>query len=581
MMKLKAQTARRVAYPSPVTRSAARDESSPREAAPALMEEGLSLAQAARVLTGVLWLAWGTWLTLGSSAPSAALLGSITAMAGFVALAAAVLTRSQERQRVLDGVLFMGTIALVVILPVVSALAGGYATDELAYDQAAAAGLLHGVNPYTMDFTHALQTFGVGTGATMTLDGTVVPFIAYPSLSFLVYVPAVFAFGEHSYAGLLVDVAAWACAGWVLWRLLDDRMKAWVPVLVAFPAFLGAVIMGATDSLFVPLELIAVCGWDRFGKPGQRGVWRWAGPVALGLACCMKQQPWLLAPFLVAGISIEAHRRKLDWRRIAARYVGLAFAAFIIPNIPFMVWNPAAWISRLAMPVTGALVPMGFGPAGLMRPYSIGGGNLTVFGLAAGCALLAAFALFFVRYERLRRVLPLLPLGALLLSTRSFSSYFTFCVPALVMNAASLSPSWSPRIGMRMRAALTGVAVTGAAAALLFTGVGLLAPAPLRIAVTSSNVRMNQLFVVAEVTNVSGRKLDPRFFLAKGMYFNQEVTVRSGPAELGAGDRATYVFEAEETAVTPHPGDVFQMQAGTRAPESISTSATATVGAGP
>ena len=540
--------------------------------------EGLTHAQAARVLTGLLWLAWGAWLSVGPGAATAPLFGSLVAMAGIGILAGAVLVHDEPAQRTLDAMLIAGTLVLIVLLPVLAAVAGGYATDELAYDQAAAAGLLHGINPYTGDFTQSLQTFGVGTGATMTLHGTVVPYIAYPALSFLIYVPAVAAFGAQSYAGLLVDVLAWAVGGWIMWKLLSPQLRPWLPALLTVPAFLGAVMTGATDSLFVPFELIAVCGWDRFARPAEGRRWRWAGPIALGLACCMKQQPWLLVPFLVLGVSLEAHRQQLVWWRVAGRYVALAGAAFLLPNVAFIAWNPGAWVSRLAMPLTGGLVPMGLGPAGLMRPFAIGGGNLTVFGLASAAAIVAALALFVVRYERMRRILPLLPLGALFLSTRSFSSYFTFCVPALVMNAATLQSGRTPRIGAWPRRLLSALAAAGVAVALVLVGIGLTSRPPLAIAIASSGVSQGNLVASAEVTNLSGRTLTPHFFLAKGLYYNQQLSVVSGPESLRAGETRTYRFAATLTPSTPHAGDAFQLQAGTVSPDTISTSAVADVG---
>lgn len=538
---------------------------------------GVTMAQAARVLTGLLWLTWGSWLTLQPATWSSPLVSMFVAAAGVVVMGLAVVIRGAEAQRRLDLLLISGTLAVVIVLPAMGLTGTGYTTDELAYGQSAAAALLHGVNPYGADLTASLQTFGVGTQATMTLNGTLEPHLNYPALSFLVYVPAVLAFGARSYAGVLVDIAAWGFAGWVMWRVLDERLRPWVPVLVALPALLGSVITGATDSLFIPFEIVAVCCWDRFADPRESGAWRWVGPVALGLACGMKQQPWLLAPFLLIGVSLEAHRRGLRWWRVGSRYAGLAFLAFLVPNLPFIFWDPRAWIGGLLTPFTGGLVPMGLGPAALMRPLTIGGGNLTLFAFAGAAALTATLALFVTRYESLRRLLPLLPVGALFLSTRSFASYMTFCVPALLVNAASLrqlAPS-AARPAARRTLTMAGLGLGGLAAALVMAA--LLVPPPLRISVTRSSATATQLTIVAQVENAGARTVTPHFFLAKGPYYNQVLRQLSGPSVLAPGEGASYTFSAVESVSTPHPGEAFQLQAGMDSPAAIATSAVAVV----
>ena len=68
---------------------------------------------------------------------------------------------------------------------------------------------------------------------------------------------------------------------------------------------------GVTDFLFVPLLIGAAAGWDRFAWT--RGPAAWRGPVLMGLAMAVKQTPWLIVPFVVAGIVLES-RRLRGWR---------------------------------------------------------------------------------------------------------------------------------------------------------------------------------------------------------------------------------------------------------------------------
>ena len=536
----------------------------------------LSMTQVARVTTGALWVGWGA--TVGEQAPAAPapLLGTLVAAAGLVVVAAAVIARSPSARRRLDWFLISGSIAIVVLVPLIGHAAWGYVTDELAYDQAAASSLLHGINPYPQDFTWALHGYGVASGSTMQLQGTVVPYIAYPSLSFLLYVPAVALFGARSSAGMLVDLLAWGVAGWVLWRSLGEPLRQWVPVLVLLPVFVGLVAGDLTDPLFIPFEIVALTGWDRFTDRSVPQRWRRLGPVALGLACAIKQQPWLLVPFLVIGICIEARRHGLPWQRYAAEYLAVVGAAFLIPNLPFVIWDPHAWLQRVTLPVTGGLVPMGLGPAGLMRPFAIGGGNLSLFSVATVFALVGAIALYIRQYPTLRRILPLLPVVALFVSARSFESYLVFCIPALVINAATLRPLPAQTAATRSRVLRLAGPLCLAAAAVATTA-GMLVPAPLRLTVTSAAVHASLLRVTATVHNSAGHAIDPHFFLASGLYYNQQLTVESGPARLSPGATASYVFTAFELPVSPQPGERFQLQAGTLNPNTIATSEPATV----
>lgn len=550
-----------------------RPEAQPLDEAP--LRVRVSMAQIARVVTGLLWVTWAAWGSTQAYEPLASVVETVVAALGLVIIASAFVVRSGDARARLDRFLIIGSVALVVVLPLSAAQSLGYLTDELAFDQAAAASVLHGINPYTVDFTHALQSYGVSTG-TMTLHGTFEPYVSYPALSFLLYLPAVAALGAHSYAGWFVNLIAWAVAGAAMWRVVDPRVRPWVPVLVTLPPLLGSVIGGVADSLFIPLEIVALCTWQRFSDRSLGRRWRWAGPISLGLACCVKQQPWLLVPFVLIAVGYEAQLRGASWWRETARYAGLAAVAFLIPNLAFIAWDPHAWVSRLLMPFDGALVPMGVGPASWMQPFSIGGGALSLFTVAAAAMLVAAAAALCARYGTFRRLLPLLPAAALFVSTRSFASYFLFLIPTLIVNATAL-PAIDNVPRPRWHRPLTAAAIAGAVVALATTSAALAISGPLRVSVSAATATSTQLTVVARVVNGSQQVVSPHFFLAKGAYYEQVLTKVSGPDVLAAGASATYEFTTSELPSTPRAGDHFQLQAGTVAPNTITTSPLATV----
>ena len=538
----------------------------------------LSLAQCARLLTGLLWLGWADWWLHQPGVAGAPLAAVLVAGAATAVLGASVVVRDAAMQRRLDAVLVAGTVLIVLVAGTASGMQTGYGTDELAFGQYAAARLLNGVNPYTVDLTASLQQYGVSGGGTLTLGGTFVHQLSYPALSFLAYAPAVALLGEHSYAALLMDLAAWAAAGGLLWKLMSVALRPWVPILLGVPVLFVAVVTGTNDSLYIPFELLAVCCWDRFGDPRERSVARWIGPVALGLACGLKQQPWLIAPFLLMGVAVEAHARGQDWRRVVGRYVGVAGAVFAAPNIPFIVIDPGAWLSGVLTPVASHIVPAGVGPASLLRAYSIGGGNLVLFAVAAGTALLAALALFARHYRTLRGLVPVLPLAALFVSSRSYGSYLAFAVPAIAVAAASLRPGADLPLGAGLRRLLSLAGSALAAATLVSVALALSVPAPARVAVTSSHVDQGTLTALVTVDNTSAQSISPHFILDKDTTLQQPMQAVGGPQSLAPYSSATYTLTAPGMVLTPRQGEAFQVQVSTLAPDTIASSAPATVG---
>src|SRR5438132_5653226 len=204
----------------------------------------LDLALYARLLTGLLWVAWAGWWFVQSEIGYAPLMACIESVAALTVMGLAVTVTREESKRRLDRYLIVGTLLTIALVAVGGGSVEGYGTDELSFDQAAAAQLLHGVNPYVMNFAYALHSFGTASGGTMTLHGTLVSSISYPSLSFLMYVPLVGIAGGHTYAGYITDLIAWLGAGALIWRLMSERTRSWVPILFGVPILLGAVMGG-------------------------------------------------------------------------------------------------------------------------------------------------------------------------------------------------------------------------------------------------------------------------------------------------------------------------------------------------
>jgi uncharacterized membrane protein len=516
-----------------------------------------------------MWFAWADWSTTSADHGFVPFFAVTLAAASLAIMALAVTVRSDAGQQRLDLLLLVGSVAIVTLVGAAGASSRPLGSDEIALDQGSAIQLLHGVNPYTADLSFALHQFGVSVG-TVTLDGGVVSSASYPPLSFLLYVPAIAVLGANSYASELVNLACWSLAAAVLWRLTAPRVRAWVPLFFALPVFFGPVTGGNVDTLALPFVLIALFSWDGFGDPEERSIARWIGPLALGAACAIKQNPWLLAPFLTIGVAIEARARGQDWRRITARYTSMAAGAFLLFNLPFMVWGPSAWLTKVLLPFTGGLIPSGVGPVDLIRAYGVGGGNLALFSAAAASALAGSVLLYVRHYSTLKRVLPLLPLAALLVSTRSLSTYFAFSVPAIAVCAASVRSRNKSVVGARTLRISRAGATMCAAASLAFLVGALATPAPLRLSVLGAHSSATSFTTEVHIDNHSGSTLAPHFVLAEGRDFRVPLVVVSGPPSVPAMGSATYALEVSEQQSMLRAGDAIQIQALTSSPATMS-----------
>ena len=470
----------------------------------------------------------------------------------------------------------------------------GLGTDEIAFNQYAARLASKGINPYGHSMAPAFPLYGVSpNGWTYHLNGTPVTSLSYPALSFLLYVPFMW-MGWTTEVATAMNMAAWGVAIVILFALLPARVRPAALLLGTIATFLNYAFGGVTDFLYIPFLLLAVYRWDRFVT--ERGWKSYLGPVCMGLAMASKQTPWLIFPFLLIGIALEAWSRSGRRSAVvaAARYTGIAFAAFIIPNIPFVVLSPAAWLRGILTPVEGSLVPAGQGPIGLTLFMHLGGGSLLAYTVMEVFAFLALLALFIATYPRLRPMIAVTPAVVLFFSSRSFGSYLVVTLPALLLAVVSTErmplvhssedkpeatagalarPRFAiPRKAQRMVAALS---VLGLAAIALVTYSS--AP-PLRIAIngvrtTGSLSTVQGVSITA--TNTSSRTIRPRFTVSQNggaitTFWRQD----SGPAALKPGQTASYQLAARNIAAQLPITGYFDVVAYSEHPNTVSVSDT-------
>jgi len=317
-----------------------------------------------------------------------------------------------------------------------------YSTDAAAFNDAAAKILRHGLNPYTHSLgpISARHLDGVANYWTYDLNGGHISKLSYPAGSFLFQVPLQM-LGVHHLPTDWLDLFAGLVATVLMFAMLPEIIRWLAPALLLFGLYIGIFANGGTDGLFVPFLLVALWRWDRFSDPALSRLLRWSGPLALGLACTIKQTPWFCVPFLVAGIAIEAASMGSSPLKASGRYAGIVAGTFFLVNLPFLLWSPGAWLHGILLPLVDPLVPDGQGLVTLALHGAIHGvrvHQLAIAGFLAELALLACFVLY---YRRLKHLwLFLLPL-VLTIPARSLSEYLLDFLPAALVAAVTVRPT--------------------------------------------------------------------------------------------------------------------------------------------
>ncbi|HEY4928593.1 MAG TPA: hypothetical protein VIH95_05535 [Acidimicrobiales bacterium] len=454
-----------------------------------------------------------------------------------------------------------------------------YGTDEVAFDQYAAQLLRHGMNPYTHSMAPAFALFHVSPdGYTFLLNGHTVTALSYPALSFLLYVPFLAA-GWSTELAVAVNVLAWAAGIVLTYFVLPRPIRPLAIVVGSFSVYIGYAVGGVTDALFVPLLIGAVYRWDRF--TWTRGPMAWLGPALLGLAMAVKQTPWLLLPFLVAGVALEA--RRLGAPRagllVAGRYLAIALAAFAVPNLPFLVADPHAWLSGVLTPIASHTIPAGQGLVGLSLFLGLGGGSLASYTIALVVVAAALWVIFVVTYPTLRAWAVIAPALVLFFSARSFGSYLVTLLPVALVAAATLGiDAPEPAVDSVRLVSRRTLRVTVAGAILLSAvavGAIFTQSAPLAVRVTSVRTTGQLATVVqvgVEVTNTSGRTDQPSFTVESGGQITAFWLSSGGPSSLAPGQQAHYTLYAPNFFAQPPITGGFQVVAFGSSPASVSRS---------
>ncbi len=538
------------------------------------------------VLTGGIDL-WGFWWW----SPFAVVLAPLLVLVGIGGTASCWVARSPRALRfqlpafvsVMVTMLFPAAILINTRLY--------YTTDSAAFDQVATRALLRGVDPYVTSMSSAARLLqDPARFWTYTVTGGHVSHFSYPAGSFLLDAPAML-LGFHHMVVDWMDLFCWIVTSVMLFVLLPTSLR-WLAALVSLtPVLLGTFTSGGTDAMFLPFLVLAVWRWDRYGQGRQAGVARWMGPIALGLACTIKQTPWFCVPMLATGIFLEARRTSRPAVALVTRYLATVLGVFVVVNGPFIIWQPRAWAHGTLIPLLGGLVADGQGLVALAIHGVTGGVDLTMLSVAGALATLTAIAAFALWYPHLKRVWLVLVTIPLFLSPRSLSSYLVDLFPAAVVAAVSVgnAPRWVPLaarsrveqgarfervkhvVGWPALAVALGGLATIVVSILAFAG----PPLAMSVRSVTTSHRGTQLDAVTVfVRNRTDHTVTPHFMVNAGANPNGFwMPAHNRPVVIGPDGSAVVSLRASTFTFTPQKGARWLVEAYTVGPTWLSTSA--------
>jgi hypothetical protein len=521
-----------------------------------------------------LWGSWSQWAYGGVVAP-------LLVAAGIVGLVATWLVTGSR-----SPVIQLSGLAVVIISMLCNQGLGihtrrYYSTDSAAFNQVGAWILIHGKDPYAATLGSAGKLLRAPSQFwTYTVGGGHVDHVSYPAGSFLMQIPAL-ALGFHHEVVDWLDLFAWVVTVVLLFFLLPVSLRWVPPLLVLAPLFSGVFASGGTDAAYLPFLVLALWRWDRFGLEKSTGVARWLGPVALGLACSIKQTPWFCVPFILIGLLLEARPSGRRPLRLVTRYLAVVVGIFAVINLPFVIWQPSAWVHGTLLPFSQPLVADGQGLVTLALHGVAHGVSLRLLAVAGVLVLIAELAAMVIWYPQMKRIWILfLPL-AFFVATRSLSTYLVDLYPAAIVALVSVAPApgRAPAVA-RGRGPLRfpyGLAAIVPAVAAVGVSVLAFVSPPLQLAVRSVVTSKGPSIldaVTINVHNVTGQTITPHFMVQAndGNPDGFWLPLHGGPVVVGPHASSTVTLQPQQPFGTPGRGSEWLVEAYTTSPEALSTS---------
>jgi uncharacterized membrane protein len=250
--------------------------------------------------------------------------------------------------------------------------------------------------------------------------------VSYPALAFLTLVP--FALFQN-YNVLPFYLLSYLVLAAIAWKVSRPELRPWVLLLTMANIPMWASTVGGNLDIFY--TLLIVLAWLYRSQ-------RWRSVIFLGLAIASKQIAWFFLPFYIIMIWRQHSLREALQRAFAAGMLGLAI------NLPFILWNPQAWLAGILTPVADPMFPMGIGIINLSVTHLIPYLPDKVYLFMEMGAVLGCLVAYWFLARRRPEAAMLLAVVPLFFAWRSLPSYFACAAyPLFVLLASNIKPSYS------------------------------------------------------------------------------------------------------------------------------------------
>jgi Glycosyltransferase family 87 len=367
-------------------------------------------------------------------------------------------TRPHRWQRIILVCALLASIAGIVFLGRAVALSffmpPEYSNDGTSLDTNAAILLVEGRNPYTdSNIINVVREFPVEAYWTTPLRvgqfanrleyptasdfrsvlatdlkaGSAPEFesrVSYPALSFLTLLPFAWL---NIYNVLAFYLLCYIILVAIAWKFVRTELRPWILLLSL--ANVSMVVSVASGNLDVFNILLIVVAW----LLRERGWW---SALFVGLALSSKQIAWFFVPFYAIMI----------WRQYnfveSARRLSIAVIVALLTNLPFILWNPHAWIAGVMAPMADPMFPQGVGIVGLSATPLLPFLPQLVYNVLELTAILVALIWYWRICKERPEAAMVLAIIPLFFAWRSLSSYFNCAAfPLFILMAARILPA--------------------------------------------------------------------------------------------------------------------------------------------
>jgi len=300
-------------------------------------------------------------------------------------------------------------------------------SDVIAFSSYAAELVVEGGNPFVQSMAPAAELPGHPDRWTLRQDGSRVVSWSYPGGTLWLYGTQYATIGRSPVGIRLTSILGVGALSAALVYLLPS---------VYAPA-------GPLSLLMSQNEWLAAAGGlnDMFWVlPTCVALWLWAterrvlSAATLGVACAMKQQPWLIALFMAVWVLKDADSAQA-FAHDASQYIGAGLATFTLLNLPWLLSDPMAWVDAVLVPIAGDESPLVSTGVGIAALNSAADGVISrsAFELLIPAAVVGMLAVYWYWFSQIKWAAWLASPMVLFWAPRSLPSYFHWTVPIALL----------------------------------------------------------------------------------------------------------------------------------------------------